>query len=216
MTRLAAQLVLASSLAGAAVVFADVRPLSDAEKQALFSVSRTEDFVDAYAETDNGETLLRYAIMIYRGRPLSDGACIATTVDYMAPAGSEVRWEPVFDSVAYRYWPGGSECVDVTAPGSIRLDTLIDSATLGRIVRATGQVLEAAGDVPSAGDARRLVALGVAYDDIERAYVYSADYAGAKDCSAIRIHLRVRDEVEFVRVVPTTCETREYLDAIRR
>ena len=200
----------------AAGASADVRPLSGTEKQALLSVARRADVVDAYAETRDGEALLRYATVIYRGERLDEGACIATTVDYMAPAGPEARWEPVFDSVAYRYWPSGSECSDLNAPGSIRLDTLIDTETLDRIVRATPRVLEAAGVARPTQDTRRLVAVGVAYDDVDRTFLYSADYAGSEDCSGIRVHLRVREEIDFVRVVPTTCETRKYLESIRQ
>jgi hypothetical protein len=61
-----------------------------------------------------------------------------------------------------------------------------------------------------------LVALEVEYDDADRTVLYRADYLGSADCSGIRVHLRARDEIEFVPVVPTICETRQYLEAIRK
>jgi len=198
----------------AVMAHADVRPLSDAEKESLLMAARTSDVVDAYAEGD-GERWLRYAIVAYRGGPMNNGACIATTVDYMALPGVETRWEPVFDSVAYRYWPNKSDCVDPGAPGSIRLGTLIDTDTLDRIVLATPQILGAVGALPAQGAGWKLVAIGVEYDDADRTFLYRADYTGSEGCPGIRVHLRAHDKIEFVRVVPTTCETREYLDSIR-
>src|SRR5262245_54837556 len=114
MERLSSFLLCATVLS-AGVVSADVRPLSEAERQALVGVARTADVVDAYAETEDGKTLLRYATVIYRGEPLADGGCIATTVEYMAPPGAEPHWEPVFNSVGYRFWPGVNECGAVSA-----------------------------------------------------------------------------------------------------
>jgi hypothetical protein len=210
--QVAAALALAS-----ASISADVRSLSDAERRALLGVAarhRAVDVLDAYAETSEGKTTLRYATIIYSSEPVGSEACIATIVDYWAP-GSEVAWEQRVESIAYLYWSTADDCSSRERKKAIRLESLIDSDTVARIISATPQILQLASAAASRQYTGALMALAVAYDDIGRTFLYRADYKSSEDCSGVRVHLRASRDIEFVRVVPTICETRQYLQGSR-